>query len=186
MAQLVELAGERGDLDELRRLAADGNTDAMDLLVEAAGEREDLDELRRLAASGNTDAADVLAELTDDEDDGDDDDDDEDDDTGVGRRPGRSRRRYLEQLPFAGNTALTAPPGYWAAGAASRTPPGSPVRRQAGCRPGLESRRLPSPPRPRLSGSCPDLRKASSSHEEPRSIERLERPYRTTPPSLHG
>ena len=54
--------------------------DAMDLLVEAAGEREDLDELRHLAASGNTDAADVLAELTDDEDDGED-DDDEDDDT---------------------------------------------------------------------------------------------------------
>ena len=50
----------------------------MDLLVELAGEREDLDELRRLAASGNTDAADVLAELTDDE--GDDDGDEDEDD----------------------------------------------------------------------------------------------------------
>ena len=32
----------------------------------SAVEREDLDELRRLAAGGNTDAADVLEELTDD------------------------------------------------------------------------------------------------------------------------
>ena len=95
-AQLVELAGERGDLDELRRLAADGNTDAVDLLVELAGEREDLDELRRLAASGSTDAADVLAELTDDEDDG--------DGTTTANRPLSSRLRRcpnLELLPFA-------------------------------------------------------------------------------------
>ena len=45
----------------------------MDLLVELAGEREDLEELRRLAASGSRDAADVLAELTDDEDEDEDD-----------------------------------------------------------------------------------------------------------------
>ena len=68
VAQLVELAGERGDMDELRRLAAGGNTDAVDLLVELADEREDLDELRRLAASGNRDAADILSELADEED----------------------------------------------------------------------------------------------------------------------
>lgn len=37
----------------------------MDQLVELAGERGDLDELRRLADSGNRDAADVLAELAD-------------------------------------------------------------------------------------------------------------------------
>ncbi|WP_433598147.1 hypothetical protein ACQPXH_20475 [Nocardia sp. CA-135953] len=36
--ELVELAGERGDLDELRRLAADGNRDAVDQLVELASD----------------------------------------------------------------------------------------------------------------------------------------------------
>jgi hypothetical protein len=51
VAQLVELAGESGDLDELRRLAAAGSADAVDVLVE------------RLAELGNRDAADVLAEL---------------------------------------------------------------------------------------------------------------------------
>src|SRR5262245_26837162 len=65
--QLVELAAERGDMDELRRLAGLGVGDAADLLVELAAEREDLAELRRLADAGNRDAADVLAELTDSE-----------------------------------------------------------------------------------------------------------------------
>lgn len=50
--QLVELAGEAGDMDELRRLAEAGSSDAVDVLVELAGEREDFDELRRLAELG--------------------------------------------------------------------------------------------------------------------------------------
>jgi hypothetical protein len=50
-------------LDELRRLADAGSSDAVDVLVELAGEREDFDELRRLAALGHSDAADVPAEL---------------------------------------------------------------------------------------------------------------------------
>jgi hypothetical protein len=62
-AQLVELAGERGDSYELRLLAESGNTDAMDELVQLASEQGDLDTLRRLAAGGNRDAADVLDEL---------------------------------------------------------------------------------------------------------------------------
>jgi hypothetical protein len=57
-------------MDELRRLADSGNTDAVDQLVELAGERGDMDELRRLADSGNRDAADVLAELAEEQDDG--------------------------------------------------------------------------------------------------------------------
>lgn len=65
VAELIQLAGEQGDLDELRRLAGAGHRDAADELVQLAGERGDLDELRRLAAAGNRDAADVLAELTD-------------------------------------------------------------------------------------------------------------------------
>jgi hypothetical protein len=65
--QLVELAGERGDMGELRRLADAGSTDAVDELVQLAGEREDTDELRRLAAAGSRDAADVLAEIADEE-----------------------------------------------------------------------------------------------------------------------
>jgi hypothetical protein len=63
VGQLVERAAERGDMDELRRLAAAGSKDAVDQLVELAQEREDLDELRRLAADGNQDAADILTEL---------------------------------------------------------------------------------------------------------------------------
>jgi hypothetical protein len=64
MAELVELAGERGDFGELRRLADAGSTDAVDVLVELAGERGDLAELQRLADAGSTDAAEILAELT--------------------------------------------------------------------------------------------------------------------------
>jgi hypothetical protein len=37
----VELAGERNDLDELRRLAAQGSSDAADVLAELAGEQEE-------------------------------------------------------------------------------------------------------------------------------------------------
>ena len=62
--ELVELAGENGDLDELRRLAATGSSDAQDVLAELATEHEDLDELQRLADAGSPDARDVLAELT--------------------------------------------------------------------------------------------------------------------------
>ena len=60
------LAAEVGDLEELRRLAAGGSSDAVAELVELAAERDDLDELRRLAASGSTDAADVLLERSED------------------------------------------------------------------------------------------------------------------------
>jgi hypothetical protein len=63
IGQLVEQAAERGDMDELRRLAAAGSTDAVDQLVELAQEREDIDELRRLAAGANQDAAEILTEL---------------------------------------------------------------------------------------------------------------------------
>ena len=45
-----------------------GSKDAVDQLVELAQEHEDFDELRRLAASGNQDAADILAELADESD----------------------------------------------------------------------------------------------------------------------
>jgi hypothetical protein len=50
-------------MDELRRLAAAGNSGAADQLVESAAERGDMDELRRLAAAGNSAAADQLLEL---------------------------------------------------------------------------------------------------------------------------
>ena len=66
--QLVELAEERGDLDELRVLSRSGNGVARAILVELAGEREDLAELRRLADEGSGDARDVLAELLGDDD----------------------------------------------------------------------------------------------------------------------
>lgn len=62
--QLVELAGERGDVAELRHLAEAGSTDAGDVLVEVLTEREDLDGLRRLADSGNVTAREVVEELT--------------------------------------------------------------------------------------------------------------------------
>lgn len=61
--QLVELAGERNDLDELRSLAGTGSSDAVDILVELAGERGDRAELQRLADAGSQDAADILEEL---------------------------------------------------------------------------------------------------------------------------
>ena len=62
--QLVQLAAEFGDANELRRLANSGNTDAADQLIELATERGDLEELRRMAANGNVTAAEQLEELT--------------------------------------------------------------------------------------------------------------------------
>src|SRR5664279_2862249 len=61
--ELIELATERGDIDELRRLSDRGNGTATDQLIELATELDDLDELRRLAGEGNRTAAEVLAEL---------------------------------------------------------------------------------------------------------------------------
>ena len=54
------------DWVDLQARAADGDHDAVDQLVELAGERGDMDELRRLADAGNRDAFDVLAELEED------------------------------------------------------------------------------------------------------------------------
>ena len=51
------------ELLDLRRRAESGDTDAVDELVQLAGERGDMAELRRLADGGNRDAAEVLAEL---------------------------------------------------------------------------------------------------------------------------
>src|SRR5262249_2858087 len=68
VGQLVQLAAERGDKDELRRLADAGSKDAVDQLVELAQERNDVDELRRLAGIGNQDAADILTEMAEDAD----------------------------------------------------------------------------------------------------------------------
>ncbi len=57
------------ELLDLRARAANGDRDAVDQLVELAGERGDIAELRRLADSGNRDAADVLTELAEEQDD---------------------------------------------------------------------------------------------------------------------
>ena len=51
-------------MNELRRLADGGNTDAADQLIELATELDDMNELRRLAGKGNTTAAEQLSELT--------------------------------------------------------------------------------------------------------------------------
>ena len=50
--------------EQVQAFAGLSYADAVDVLVELASEREDLDELRRLADAGSSDAADVLAELT--------------------------------------------------------------------------------------------------------------------------
>ena len=63
--ELIELAAEYGDMEELRRLAETDNRTATDQLIELAAEQEDLTELRRLADQGNTTAAEVLDELVD-------------------------------------------------------------------------------------------------------------------------
>lgn len=65
IGELVQLAGERGDLDLLRELTAAGSADAAAELVQLAAELGDLNELRRLASLGNSDAADLLLELDD-------------------------------------------------------------------------------------------------------------------------
>jgi hypothetical protein len=49
----------------LRSPAAAGSADAADVLVEIAGEQGNVEELRRLAEHGNRDAADLLTELGD-------------------------------------------------------------------------------------------------------------------------
>jgi len=51
------------DVSALRERANSGDKDAVDQLIELAGERGDLDELRRLADQGNKTASEVLAEL---------------------------------------------------------------------------------------------------------------------------
>jgi hypothetical protein len=56
------------ELTRLRERAAEGDQDAVDQLVELAGERGDIAELRRLADRGNRDAADVLTELDEEDD----------------------------------------------------------------------------------------------------------------------
>lgn len=52
------------ELSALRQRAANGDHDAADQLIELAGEQGNLAELRRLADLGNTTAADQLRELT--------------------------------------------------------------------------------------------------------------------------
>ena len=51
------------DWVDLRARAAGGDQDAVDQLVELAGERGEMGELRRLADAGSRDAVEVLAEL---------------------------------------------------------------------------------------------------------------------------
>ena len=54
---------DESDLTVLRERAERGDKDAVDQLIELAGEQGNLDELRRLAAQGNTTACEVLGEL---------------------------------------------------------------------------------------------------------------------------
>ena len=51
------------DLSALRERADNGDADAVDELIELAGEQGNLDELRRLADKGNTTAAEQLTEF---------------------------------------------------------------------------------------------------------------------------
>jgi hypothetical protein len=51
------------ELSALRQRAVDGEHDAADQLIESAGERGDLAELRRLSDLGNATATDQLREL---------------------------------------------------------------------------------------------------------------------------
>lgn len=62
-ARLVELAGDREDSYDLRVLAESGITDAMDVEVQLAAAKGDLDEMRRLAAAGDADATEALGDL---------------------------------------------------------------------------------------------------------------------------
>jgi len=54
---------DESDLSVLRERADSLDPDAVDQLVELAGEQGNLDELRRLADHGNTTASEVLGEL---------------------------------------------------------------------------------------------------------------------------
>ena len=54
---------DESDLCILRERAESGDKDAVDQLIELAGEQGNLDELRRLADQGNTTASEVLGEL---------------------------------------------------------------------------------------------------------------------------
>ena len=54
---------DESDLSVLRERAESGDKDAVDQLIELAGEQGNLDELRRLADQGNTTASEVLGEL---------------------------------------------------------------------------------------------------------------------------
>ena len=51
------------ELSGLRQRAESGDKDAVDQLIELAGEQGNLDELRRLADQGNTTASEVLGDL---------------------------------------------------------------------------------------------------------------------------
>ena len=51
------------DLSALRERIENGDVDAVDELIELAGEQGNLDELRRLAEQGNSTAAEQLTEL---------------------------------------------------------------------------------------------------------------------------
>ena len=51
------------DLSALRERADNGDADAVDELIGLAGEQGNLDELRRLADKGNTTAAEQLTEF---------------------------------------------------------------------------------------------------------------------------
>ena len=54
---------DESDLSVLRERAENGDKDAVDQLIELATEQGNLDELRRLADQGNTTASEVLREL---------------------------------------------------------------------------------------------------------------------------
>jgi hypothetical protein len=54
---------DESELSVLRERAGSGDKDAVDQLIELAGEQGNLDELRRLADQGNTTASEVLGEL---------------------------------------------------------------------------------------------------------------------------
>ena len=56
---------DESDLSVLRERADSGDKDAADQLIELASELGNLDELRRLADQGNTTASEVLMDLED-------------------------------------------------------------------------------------------------------------------------
>jgi hypothetical protein len=56
---------DESDRSVLRERAESGDKEAVDQLIELAGELGNLDELRRLADQGNTTASEVLRDLED-------------------------------------------------------------------------------------------------------------------------